>query len=94
MFLDIEPKEAARRLINSGRTSEKVDVSEEEAIANLEARWNTENDRYLMLYNFDNRNHANYDLVIDTTNLSVEEVADKIFESYLEFLEKRKKNRQ
>lgn len=89
VFLDIEPKEAARRLINSGRTSENVDVSEEEAIADLEKRWNIENDRYLKLYNFDNRNKNNYNLVVDTTNLTIEEVADAIMTAYAKFLEEK-----
>ena len=90
VFLDIEPKEAARRLINSGRTTEKVDVSEEEAIADLESRWNIENDRYLMLYNFDNRNPKNYNIVVNTTNLSVDDVANKIYEAYIAFINERK----
>ena len=92
VFLDVQPKEAARRLINSGRTNEDVDVSEEEAIANLESRWNIENDRYLMLYNFDNRNPKNYNCVIDTTNMTIEEVADKIYSSYMEYVDSIAKN--
>ena len=89
VFLDIEPQEAARRLIGSGRTTEQTDLSEEEAIANLEKRWNIENDRYMKLYNFDNRNPNNYNCVINTTNMTIDEVADKIYESYVEFLNKR-----
>lgn len=89
VFLDIEPKEAARRLINSGRTSENVNVSEDEAIADLEKRWNIENDRYLKLYNFDNRNTKNYDIVVDTTNLTVEEVAETIMNAYFKFLKEK-----
>ncbi len=89
VFLEIEPKEAARRLINSGRTTENVNVSEEEAIKDLEKRFSIENERYQKLYGFDNCNHANYDLVIDTTHLTPEEVADKLFEGYQEFLKNR-----
>jgi len=90
VFLDIEPKEAARRLINSNRTTENINVTEEEAIADLEKRWNIENDRYLKLYNFDNRTLSNYNLVVDTTNLSVEDVADQIMTAYFKFLEGKK----
>lgn len=92
VFLDIDPREAAKRLINSGRTSEIVDISEEEAMANLESRWNIENERYLKLYNFDNRNVKNYDIVIDTTNLTIEEVAEKMYNAYLDFVNQKNKN--
>lgn len=94
VFLDVQPIEAARRLIASGRTTENVNVSEQEAIADLESRWNIENDRYLKLYNFDNRNPKNYDIVVDTTKLSVDEVADIIYEAYLVYEKEWKKNHQ
>ncbi len=89
VFLDIQPREAARRLIGSGRTTEKVEVTEEEAMADLEARWNIENERYMKLYGFDNKNPQNYNIVIDTTNLTVEEVVQTMFKAYEEFLKNR-----
>ena len=92
VFLDVQPEVAAQRLINSGRTTEDVNVTLEEAMANLESRWNIENDRYLMLYNFDNRNPKNYNCVIDTTHMTVEEVADKIYSAYKEYVDARTKN--
>lgn len=94
VFLDIQPHEAARRLISSGRTTEQVDVSEEDAIASLEKRWDVENERYMKLYNFNNKNPENYNIVVDTTNITVDEVADKIYDAYLIYLENRNKNHQ
>lgn len=86
VFLEIEPDEQANRLINSGRTTENVELSHEEAKASLEERFDIENKRYQELYGFDNKNHDNYDFVIDTTKLTVEEVAEKIYEEYTKFL--------
>jgi len=85
VFLDIEPDEQVRRLLGSGRTNEKVDISPEEAKNDLEERWNLENDRYMEIYGFDNRTPSNYDLVVDTTNLTIEETGEKIYSEYLKF---------
>ena len=87
VFLDIDEDEQARRLINSGRTNEKVDLSIEDAKKSMKERWELENDRYKALYNFDNRNMENYDCVINTSNISVEEVSNKIYENYLKYVE-------
>lgn len=90
VFIDVEPQEQARRLINSGRNTEKVDLSVEEAIASLDERWNLENTRYMSIYGFDNRNKANYDLVIDNTNLTIEETGKAIYDAYLNYVNNQK----
>lgn len=87
VFLDIEPEEQARRLINSGRTTEKVELSVEEAIKSLNERWELENTRYREIYDFDNRDQSQFDLVVDTTNITIEEAGEKIFEAYKNFIE-------
>ena len=86
MFLDIIPKEQARRLINSKRDDEIINLSEEEAIASLNERWNLENERYNEIYGFDNQDPSVFDLVVDTTNLTVEEVGEKIYEAYTNYI--------
>ena len=87
VFLDIEPEEQAKRLINSGRTTEKVELSVEEAIKSLNERWELENTRYREIYDFDNRDQSQFDLVVDTTNITIEEAGEKIFEAYKKFIE-------
>ena len=83
VFLDIQPEEQVKRLLGSGRTgSENVDISPEQARKDLDERWKLENDRYLLLYGFDNRNPENYDLVIDTTDKKIEEIAEEIYAKY------------
>ncbi len=86
VFLDITPKEQARRLINSKRDDEIINLSEEEAIASLNERWNLENERYNEIYGFDNQDPSVFDLVVDTTNLTVEEVGEKIYEAYTNYI--------
>ena len=88
VFVDVEPQEQARRLINSGRSTEKVDLSPEEAIAALDERWELENKRYMTIYGFDNKDKSNYDLVIDNTHLSIEETGKTIYDAYLKYIEK------
>ena len=53
------------------------------AIKKLKHRWNMENVRYQELYGIDNLHMENYDLVINTKNLTPEEVAQKIYDEYL-----------
>lgn len=86
VFLDIVPQEQARRLVNSGRNDEIVNLSEEEAIASLNERWNLENERYYAIYQFDNRDQSVFDLVVDTSNLTVEQVGDAIMNAYYEYI--------
>lgn len=86
VFLDIHPKEQARRLLNSKRDDEIINLSEEEAIASLNERWNLENERYNEIYGFDNQDSSVFDLVVDTTNVTIEEVGEKIYEAYTNYI--------
>lgn len=90
VFLDIDTDEQVRRMRTSGRTDEIIDLTEEEAKASLEERWNLENERYMMLYGVNNCNPEVYDLVVNTSKLSIEEVGEKIMTAYKEFLKTRK----
>ena len=90
VFIDVEGQEQARRLLGSGRNTEKIDLTVEEAIASLDERWELENKRYMSIYGFNNKNKENYDLVIDNTHLSIEETGDAIYSAYLKFVENQK----
>lgn len=87
VFIDVNPTTAAKRLLNSNRDTEHASTLEE-ASKNLEERWNIENARYQELYNIDNLNLNNYDLVVDSSNITPSEVVDEIHKKYLKFLEK------
>jgi len=54
----------------------------------MQKRYKLENERYYEVYGVRKDDMSNYDLVIDTTNLTPEEVAEKIREEYFKWLEK------
>ena len=58
----------------------------EEHKKDLEKRYQLENNRYFNLYGVRKEDESNYDLVIDTTYLAPEQVANKIKEAYEEWL--------
>ena len=54
----------------------------------MEKRYQLENERYYNLYNIRKEDESNYDIVIDTTNMTPEEVAYIIIEEYEKWLKK------
>ena len=90
VFIDVDGKEQARRLLGSGRNTEKIDISVDEAMESLNERWELENKRYMTIYGFNNKNKDNYDLVVDNTNLSIEETGEAIFSAYEKYIENKK----
>lgn len=85
VFLDVEEVEQVKRMKSSGRVDEIIDLPPEEAIKSLRERFALENERYMSLYGKNNEDLSSFDLVVDTTNLTVEEVGDKIMEKYKEY---------
>ncbi len=88
VFLDVSWKEAGKRLVSADRADEQAD-NEKEAIAMLKKRWNAENKRYKVLYGIDNLEKSNYNLVIKTDNMPVEDVVEKIYKAYTKFMQKK-----
>ena len=88
VFIDVDIATAGERLLNANRSSEKA-TSLDQAIKDLEDRWNVENNRYMELYNTNNLNPKNYDFVIDSSNLTPTEIMKKIFLAYENFLKKK-----
>ncbi len=85
IYLKVSDQEAARRIlkeINSeNRKNELIDISsEEEIIKNLQDRKERDDDRYRRYYGINIREEKNYDFVLDTTNLSIEEVFEKVMD--------------
>jgi len=78
IFIDVDNTTAGKRLLQANRETEQAtDLSD--AIDSLKTRWDTENIRYLQLYGVNNLNLKNYDYVIDSSNLSPEEIVEKIY---------------
>ncbi|OIO64090.1 hypothetical protein AUJ83_00225 [Candidatus Woesearchaeota archaeon CG1_02_33_12] len=87
IFLDVEPKTGAERVLNHSRNDEKY-KNLNEAIEKIRIRLESDKLRYKKYYNLDIFNKKSYDYVIDTTNLTIKEVVDKIIKKiriYLAF---------
>ena len=80
VFLEVRPEVAARRIFGARRDSERENVDLEATMAAVEARTNSERERYLTYYGIDYLDHAHYDLVIDTSDLAPDTVVGRIIE--------------
>lgn len=83
VFLDIDPDVAAQRIYNArmketGRDDEPEYASVEDAKRVIADRMAGNSARYAKWYGADPLDRSQYNLVIDTTNISPEQVADQI----------------
>jgi len=77
IFLECDDKVRAERILKDERETEKSkDINE--MIKKIKRREESERKRYKEYYNVDYYKKELYDFVIDTTNLSVGEVLDKV----------------
>ena len=89
VYLKVNIDVAAKRAFeDSTRKSSEKFATVEEQKADMEKRYQIENERYWNLYGVRKEDESNYDLVIDTTKLTPEQVAIKIEMAYKEWLEK------
>jgi CMP/dCMP kinase len=77
IFLTVDLDAAAKRIFNAARGEEKYD-SLEECRNYLEKRINSEKLRYKQYYNVDFPTISDFDLVIDTTSKTPEEILEEI----------------
>jgi CMP/dCMP kinase len=85
IYLKVDDKEAARRVFkesnDENRKNESNNISSEaDVLENLRKRKIMDTKRYEKYYGINIREEKNYDLVLDTTNLSVGEVFKKVME--------------
>lgn len=78
VFLDVDEKESAKRIFNHLRPGEKENATLEKTEENIRIRKQSEQKRYQEYYNLNLHDKANYDFVLDTTNISAEEVIQEI----------------
>ena len=77
VLLEVSDEVASERIFQDNRTTDAYS-SFEEALAITKGRNHDDQVRYLKLYNIDLWDHNHYDLVIDTSKKSPQEVADLI----------------
>lgn len=88
VYLKVDIDEAAKRAFeDSKRKSTESFATVEEQKADMQKRYQLENERYYKVYGVKKEDESNYDLVIDTTKMTPEQVAEKIEQEYLEWLE-------
>lgn len=89
VYMKVDTKVAAERAFNDmNRKSTESFDSVEEQEKDMIKRYKLENERYFVLYGVHKEDMANYDFVVDTTNLKPDEVATKIIEEYKNWLNK------
>lgn len=87
VYLKVDIEEAAKRALNDKKRKITENFNTIEAQkADILKRYELENNRYFKIYGIHKEDPSNYDIIIDTTNISAEEVADKIIEEYNKWL--------
>ena len=81
VFLDVRPEVAARRIYEARRGTERENVDLEATRKAIEARTESEAARYRDYYGIDYTDHSQYDLVIDTSEMTIDEVVERILEN-------------
>ncbi len=81
VYLTVDINEAARRIFYDKRTSENYQ-NMEEAKSKILARRKSELERFRSYYNIDYSDLKNYDLIVDTTQITPEKVTEKIIKAF------------
>lgn len=84
VYMHADPVVAAERILSAGRSTEPF-ATAEEAAESIAARRRSEILRYRTLYGLDIADMSNYRYVIDTTRVSPETVAERIYVRCMQF---------
>ncbi len=95
IFIKVDVTEAAKRIWNDLQNkTKKIERNEgdvkdiKEMKKEIQKRDEEDAKRYVKYYDFDHRDESQYDFILDTTNIKIEESVQKI----LEFVKKKKKS--
>jgi cytidylate kinase len=80
VFLDVSLDVAAERIFESGRRSERENTNLATTRRNIEDRTRSESSRYIDYYGVDYLDLTHYDLVVDTSHLTVEQIVGHILD--------------
>lgn len=86
VFLAVSPLTSATRIATDKNASRDTYQTVEEVMAANEARKRSEIERYQTYYGIDAYNTANFDVIIDTSTLSIDEVFAQTVIAIAEFL--------
>ena len=82
IFLTIDPMEAARRVMLNQRGAEEHYETVNDACEGLLKRGSVERERFIQIYGVDYFDHNNFDLIVDTTSRTPDEIVNIIVENY------------
>lgn len=80
VFLEVEPEVAARRIYEAQRGAEHENVDLEATVRAIESRMSSETRRYQGYYGIDYGDHRHYDLIVDTSDKTIQDVAGLIID--------------
>ena len=87
IYATVKPEIAAERVLNDKtRFGEPEAVDLQQRVQTLLERQNVENRRYKSIYGVDCSDLSNYDLIIDTSGHTVEELVEQILDVYKNFI--------
>lgn len=78
IFLDVDPRKAAERIFRDNRPDEKRKGTIEEVASSIRKRMKNDVARYRKYYKVDFLDESQYDIIIDTTNLTPDQVVERI----------------
>ncbi len=84
VFIKVDLDEAARRIKNDNRGAVEKFATVEDAKASVAERGRLERERFSEIYGVDYSNPDNYNLVLDSTSATPDEIAEQIIERYSE----------
>lgn len=89
IFLTIDPMEAATRVMKNQRGAEEHYETVEDACEGLLKRGSVERERFIQIYGVDYFDHNNFDLIVDTTSRTPDEIVAIIIENYESYVKDR-----
>jgi len=88
IFLIVDPKVGAERIFKEGRKSEEKCPSIEAVQEDVKNRLESDVKRYRGLYGVNPYDISHYDIVIDTSDMSIEQMDKEVEKAILEFSKK------
>ena len=87
VFVTVDPVTAAERVIEDNRGKEEVYSDIEDARIKLIERSKLENRRFIDIYNVDYFDYNNYNLILDSTYVTADELAEIAYEKFQNYCE-------
>lgn len=85
IFLDVDLDEATKRIFNDQRDTEKKYKDLEETKKAIKEREERDRKRYLNYYDIDCFDKSHFDIVLDTTNLTPDDIVKKLIKMIKEY---------